>query len=144
MWGMMYMSRKQSSSTYYQNNNAGAEGYSVVYRAYLNGLATDDVLSVNYTTDGKLWHVSADKLLCFVDVDTSALPPPVELEQAVRDYVHTLQFEDIEKREDEPVLYTMNLYGKVYYVSTWYGFSVNPNAGNRGGHTIRVGVKAKP
>ena len=130
---------------YRHDENASYEGYVVVYCAYLNGLQTDDWLSVEYTAEGKLWSVSAKNLLRYIDVDDSKFTPVAELEEAISEYVLTLGYDSVNKStREQPSRYTMSSSGEVYYVSDWFGFTVTGEDGSGYSTGERIGVKAKP
>lgn len=129
---------------YREDEDDGYEAYVVSYCAYLNGLQTDDWLSVEYTAEGKLWSVYAKNLLKYIDVDDSDFTPVAELEEAISQYVLTLGYDSVSKSERERTSgYVMNSSGEVYYVSDWVGFTVvEEGSGYSTGE--RIGVKAKP
>ena len=96
--------------------------YVVAYRAYLNGVATEDVIYVHFTLDGKLLGLSAKNYLEFVEYDQKNLYPVEDLDVKVNEFLAEFNYSKIDLRSLEnhhPVYYKRNAEGILYYVTEW-------------------------
>ena len=107
--------------------NSELNRYAVCYRAYLNGVPTDDVVYVSFSLSGALIGVSTPKYLQYKDVNETLLIPLDKLEEAIRSELENLDYSRtysrIRLRDNElPCYYTMNTMGELYYVTEWEAF----------------------
>jgi hypothetical protein len=96
--------------------------YVVAYRAYLNGIATEDVIYVHFTLDGKLLGASAKNYLEFVEYDQKNLYPVKDLDVKVNEFLAEFNYSKMDLRYVEnhhPVYYKRNAEGVLYYVTEW-------------------------
>lgn len=104
-------------------SNSELNRYVVSYRAYIDSIPTDDVLYVHFTTAGQFRSVSAKNYLQYLSYDTSSLISSEILNEAIENYVTTLGYNRIVKREQFPAAYfTLNADGIIYYVTEWEAF----------------------
>ena len=94
--------------------------YVVSYRAYINNIPTDDVLYVQFSTEGKLWCISVQKYLQYLNINEEDLIPIQRLENEINKYFDKYDYSDTALRDTVlPHYYTMNSSGSLYYVSEW-------------------------
>lgn len=102
------------------SNDSEDDLYRVRFRAYLNGIATDDTIVVSFSKDGKLAGVSAPRYLQYFDYGISGLFRIDDLNMKIDDFVSELGFGDAQLYDQEcPCYYTMNYDGELYYQTTW-------------------------
>ncbi len=92
--------------------------YCVSFRAYINNVATNDAILIDFTSNGEFKLIYMPKYLLFLEYDTSNLIDTSELEKAMAEYLKELGYKDIVKKEDSSV-YRINDSGELYYNVGW-------------------------
>ncbi len=110
---------KEYLGTYYiyEEEDFVLGGREIHWRAYINGVATNDVISVYFDSKGAVKRVEANRYLMFYNYDTDKLIKISKLEKIMKKYLKKHDLKDV-GIEDTPI-YMMNDKGDIYYNVEW-------------------------
>ncbi len=112
------------------DNYDNVRKYEVTYRAYVEDVATDDIISIEYTAKGKLSSVMALKYLRYVECEVPSENDIKEYKQIMKRYLKDIGYSKISEADIEaPEYIKFNNKGEVYYVVEWDAIIKNSKHG---------------